>query len=160
MERQFVGQGWEHQVYRSKSHPNKVIKVPTPESLRFFKFFRLDPKLVQKEYQEAVSLVADTTIKIPDTRFLYLRDRYYIVQDFIEEDFSLKNARELLKNQGLFELLEKYDRGGSNFISNRGTLYWIDPTVGGSITGFLARRGVLSRRKTRQIKSLIQKLRR
>lgn len=160
MEKILIGQGWEHRVYRLPQYPEWVFKVPTKQQRLFLALFLFDAKIIEQEYREAEHILDNSRVKIPQSTFFYYRDKhkYLIKQQFIQEDDSISDPRQFMIDNHLHHLIEHYDRSSLNFLSNQEFLYWVDPTLGGSVSGFLARRGILSRHKSRQIKLLLTRI--
>lgn len=129
MEREYIGEGREHTVYLSATHPEIVLKKPKNLTTLATKLLWNGPEIIRTELQEAHNLVVNTPVEIPHTRVLSLNDSYVIAQQYIQEDNSA-DIRSILLNSGLDSLVVEYDLNPSNFSSHQNIVYWLDPTRG------------------------------
>ncbi len=137
MERIMVGRGWEHKVVLLKNEKlrrNWVLKKPHLLTILILRMTG-DMDQVRREHQDAQTLIAHTNVvKLPESRIfdtmaLGLKNRgYIIVQRRLQEDHSVAAIKKTLKNAGQDLLADIFDVQPENFISQGGTIYWIDPS--------------------------------
>lgn len=159
MEREYVGRGGEHKVFRMKKLRNYVIKTPTIFNLWFLKTFGLSAEIIKKEYAEGEALTENTGIRVPFS-IVRLREngrRYSITQQYIKEDHSIDDVRAYIQSRNLPHVLDRYDLSPQNFITNDGIVYWVDPSKGAHIWGLLDRKGILSRQKSAAIQAKVKR---
>lgn len=129
-EREFLGEGVEHKVYRALAH-DVVLKIPKSK-FDYLKLFTNAPKNVLREIKEAEKRVEGTDIQLPETRVFKFGRSYIISQKTIEEDYSIPNLAEEMekyKNSNRF-LYTTYLSNPRNFASRNGNIYWIDQVNG------------------------------
>jgi hypothetical protein len=137
--RQKISQGAEHFVLRPILHETDIVlKIATP--LNYLFMLGADQaEIIRQELVEAQGLVNGTNLKIPRTHImagerlsvLGTNTRGYVVgQKYIEEDESVPDIGTFLANEGLTSLIDEYKYEPHNFISNKGVVYWVDPTKG------------------------------
>lgn len=149
MERERIGQGYEHTVYRAKHNPEWVLKKP-----RIHQYFSSNALQIRQEIQEKQELLAESTIKIPETRIFSLQKGYVIAQKFIDEDNSVE-VEEHLQEQNIPHVMHRYHNNPQNFISNSGAVYWVDPTKG-FVTRLLERYHIMSEDTYRKTKDRVR----
>lgn len=122
--------GREHWVILS-SCKRHVRKIPTLDTLVSFPLGFTTADIIADEYQQAQLTINQTKVKIPPTRIrVFSKFFYRAVQTYIEEDGSIPNIRQHLAEQNVPILLDEFDITPENFISNLGTVYFVDPTKG------------------------------
>jgi len=129
MERELIGRGNEHFVYRSKVNPKVLLKKPNIITLLLSKFSGDKPSDLRRQLQETQTTLQSTMVRIPRTRLVTFGSGYIIDQDFIEEDHSISNIRSFLRDQNVPILVHLYDSNSNNFICNEGIsigliLFW------------------------------------
>lgn len=130
MEREYIGKGSSHWVFRARNHPNKVLKVPTNFSLMLLKLSAGGTKHLRQELEASAGFVEGSGIIIPKTRIIGQKKGYIIIQDLIEKDESIPNIPEYVQKQSNRFMQDLYDSSPDNFISCNSQLYWIDPVRG------------------------------
>lgn len=160
--RQMLSNGMEHRVFISN---NNSIVLKRPRPLTYLSFLGRNPSsVIRNELVEAQESLNETNVQIPRTliyssnnkRFGMILESYVIGQSFIEEDRSIINPENHLKEQGLDSLVEEYKHEPRNFISNNGILYWIDPTKG-IIGRILERMHLMTLKDYRKLRTKIGK---
>lgn len=136
--RPILSQGMENIVLRGKS--DSVLKISRPfNSISMIMAGRNQADVLREELAEARALVSGTSVRIPRTIILSGKERnilgmhtkpYVMGQRYVEEDETVSNIQSHLAEQGLDTLVEEYRHEPRNFISNNGTVYWVDPTKG------------------------------
>ncbi len=138
-ERELIARGMEHRVWKSKKgNPDIVLK--TPRLANHLSLLGFDPaSKMRQELAEAKVSLTNTDIRIPRTLIYGVSKRiianlriasYVIGQKHIREDGSIHNHQGHLESQGLPSLVQECKHEPKNFISEKGTLYWVDPTRG------------------------------
>lgn len=132
MQREIVGRGIEHIVWRDPSDPNYVYKKPTLTQHIFLILAGVDANAIVDEIEYSKGLVRNTGLVIPETTVVIERNRfdYRIRQRFIEKDSHTPDLALFLREQGTPFFVDKYLLKPQNFIWNQGVLYWVDPTRG------------------------------
>jgi hypothetical protein len=145
--RERVTTGMEHVVVRparlacqteGQDRRAEVLKISRPFNRLTLSFG--DPvEILREELGVCQKLVEETCVRIPKTQIYrtnsvcfgrFVVRSYVIRQDYVEEDGSVSNIREVLQQQGLVTLLDEYDHEPGNFVGNGGSVYWVDPTRG------------------------------
>lgn len=127
MERELIGQGSEHYVLR-KSNSRFVVKLPTEIGLMSLRLNGRGIEALDNEREFWENMIADSPVRIPTTRVFKRQKDYVMGQRFVEEDSSVDNIEEYLKSLGLDLLAKRYYLNPDNFRSNRGVIYYLDPT--------------------------------
>jgi hypothetical protein len=133
---EFIGQGHDHLVYRSPYNPTRFFKKP--RFINNLTLFLSGMKVedIQKELDQAQSLLESTPIKIPNTRIVKkgagfrIFQSYRMFQDQVIEDQSIPDMEETIRLTGISLMIDKYWEDPRNFKSSGGHIYWIDPTRG------------------------------
>jgi len=155
-ERKYLSKGWEHSVYLSNFNKQTVLKVPHLTTTLSLKTFFNGYKTIQKELELSHELIKSTNIKIPKTRIIPIKKSYVITQELIENDNSINIADSLANHP---QLLSHYDSKPSNFASQNGIIYWLDPTKG-PIGRLIEKTGFIDIKNYRRITIKIKKFKR
>lgn len=132
-----IGEGKEHTVLK-KPDSNIVLKTPKPIHM-FLMFGRDRAETLRQELAEAQRLIENTEVKIPRTliysthefKIAGIRTSGYVIgQKFVKEDGSIEDIKAHLEKYNNSKLINIFNTEHQNFISNKGVLYWIDPTRG------------------------------
>ncbi len=165
-----IGSGHEHNVMESK-FPHRVLKTPTIANQLMFWFFNIHPKVIRDEHREVEEQLKNSEIKFPQWRVfilpqfnkkygpLLLNKGYVTMQERLSEDSSLPQSEiaAILKNERNTYLQHRYEQSPDNFITQKNSLYYIDPTKSLSISSILDRKGILSKKRYRKIRDMIKK---
>lgn len=127
-EREYIGHGVEHTVFKAHSTLPMVLKKPNPLTLFGVKLHG-GPEIIKRELQEAYKNIENTGVLIPKTRVIPFARGYVIAQEYIPDDSSVSIEDYLLKH-GNERLIRRYASNAANFIASGGTVYQIDTTVG------------------------------
>lgn len=145
MLREVCGRGWEHVVYfssRTKQRKDKqqwVFKHPKRSVLLLTRALGYNSaKKVKEEIQQGDSYISSkktSDVEIPQTRVfdtgkMGFKKGYILAQRFVKDDKSVSDVRSKLKQEQLNHLVDIYDVSPQNIMSNRGKLYWVDPSHG------------------------------
>ncbi len=147
MKREFISQGFEHKVWRSKRNRRIVLKTPTWAnriSLLLTGTRTSDLKDEIKEAQERIGGIGE--VRIPETRIFGFFGGlgYVIAQPYIDtdhEDFAEGTYEKIVKQNDV--LAKLYWLSPQNFRITNDVAYFIDPTKG-VIGRILDRFGILS----------------
>lgn len=160
MYKELISSGHEHIVYRS-NFKKYALKRPTFTNQVAFWLYNFDPKIIEDEYREADQMVEGSTIRTPRWRVfthperlggrkpyplwkrILTRKKYLVGQEFIEEDNSVDNIKQVLQEQNQDHLVQRFISNRSNFITRNGEIFYIDPTKGIFIAGLLDRLGII-----------------
>lgn len=161
--RLIMAKGMEHIVLSPLKTDKYVIKVP--RILNRLSFWPYDPvSIIREELDEARKLVKDTRVQIPRTnihpgiseQFGNPYTGYVIRQHRIIEDQSVSDIQKYLEEEKLSSLVEEFKHEPRNFISNEGSVYWVDPTKG-FMGRVFERSRVMDLNKWRKIKVFLHK---
>ncbi len=155
MERELVGQGGEHTVYKANTKKEVVIKKPRPLTHLSVKYLWGGAEKIKQEIEEAQLLVENTVVTIPNTRVWSMHNSYLVTQEMIEEDNSV-NIGEQLQEYGPHSLYTLYQLSPENFASQNGNIYWLDP-MKGLLSRFLESSHLLSVEQYKQMKLSVKK---
>lgn len=130
LERQIVGRGCEHTVYRSQ-HKDWVLKTPRWSVLLCGIILdKIPSQIIAGEFKKARELSQNTGVIFPETRVFPFGKGYVVVQKYIQEDYSVSDPEECLLKTGNEDMINAYEIKPDNFIAHEGRLYWVDPTFG------------------------------
>ncbi len=128
--KELIGEGYEHMVYKRPTS-KFVLKTPTPLNIKSIRLSGKGPRALDSEREFWEKMISNSPVRIPPTRMFLSESKVYIMgQRFIEEDGSIEDVASYLRSQGLQVLARKYELDPTNFKSNQGVLYLIDPTKG------------------------------
>ena len=133
-ERSEIGKGFEHHVYLADAATPTVLKVPNTLTTIFTCFAKSRADLAREEFTRASQNYRDSEVIIPKTRIFPIKNSYVIAQEFIREDLSVDKASFFANTSE--ELKTNYQLHPTNFISQNGVVFLIDPSRG-FITKFL-----------------------
>lgn len=179
MGREMIGKGHEHKVFRAKREyllngqkRHLALKTPTFINQLLLFVFNFSPDIISQEHHEAEDLLLNTPVKIPEWRvitmptwkrekqlqkpwrYFFNRGKGYItIQELIEEDNSIADIRGVLKDTPW--LLHRFNTNPTNFITQKGEVYYIDPTKSIHLSGILDRLHILPKEKYSQIQQEI-----
>lgn len=129
MEREFIGQGREHEVYASRI-PGWVLKKPRP-TLLISNLAGYGVDKVREELEETKQAVSSSKIlRVPETRVFRFRRGYVIAQKFIKEDQSVGDIGKSLDQEGQKLMSDRYYLTPHNFMTNQGRIYFVDYSYG------------------------------
>lgn len=151
MPHELIGQGNNHHVWRSKHHPQLVLKTPKPHIARFNAVFRPPLELQRDVLNLDPDLPSDTNLTVPKSRLISLYPQYIIAQEYISEDNSVPDILASFEAQNLHYFANKYRSNATNFISKEGQIYWIDTNYG-PINYLLLRSGLLTPEQYQSLK--------
>ena len=129
-EREIAGEGLEHNIlWPSTGNRRQVLKVPRRlNSLMMLRLKSADT--IREEVRQARELIHGTEVKIPRTKVHRINGSYVMRQDWIDEDQSVPDVANYLREQGLETLVDEYKHEPLNFVAKEGVVYWVDPTKG------------------------------
>ena len=137
MERTMVGRGWEHKVMLPNNETlrqNWVFKRPQLLTVLIL-YMTGGTDQLRREHQEAQTLIAHANIvALPESRIFdtttlgHKKKGYIIAQRRVHEDHSIYDIKKTLKGTGQDLLADIFDVQPDNFMSQGGTIYWIDPS--------------------------------
>ena len=152
-EREKIGSGWEHNIFRS-SIDGWVLKKPKEATLFFLRLLTKTPgELIKEEVESNSERLTKNNIFFPETRVFTFGAGYVIAQKYVEEDNSLDNGgkRYRIEQTGDSYLINLFTREESNFRSNGGNIFCLDLTYG--FNRIL--KGIISVEKQKRITSLL-----
>lgn len=128
IQRDSIGEGWEHNVVKTQhQNPPQVLKTPNFFTAFYLKIFFEGAQTIKEEIRECQNMIQGLEVYIPRTRVWHLgRGTYQISQEIKEEDNSIYIFTHL-QRQGNTVLLNRFIENPSNFVSNQGRVYWLDP---------------------------------
>lgn len=129
-EREFVGQGREHRVVRSRRDTQTVLKTPRVLNSLALRYLFDGVRTVRRDIDQKTRLAKRAGVQIPTTRVFSLpsfQGSYVIAQKYIPNDHSV-HIGEYLKSRQVDELTLMYESHSDNFLSYRGRVYLVDLT--------------------------------
>ncbi len=136
MERERIGGGWEHEVYKSRRE-GWVLKRPKLPVILVNNLMRFDARDVRDDLRQAQAVVGETSfVDIPTSRIFEFNgsflgvnySSYIIVQRYVKEDGSVTDIENQLRTSGQEYLANRYTIMNENFVSNMGKLFLVDFT--------------------------------
>ncbi len=168
MEHQKINGGWEHNVYQAKKSESLILKTPKLTTRLLFTLSNTHADFARIEHEAVERSIQGTKVKLPKWRIFVLPQfrhfpmfphptAYVTVQEKIITDNSVPDIPDLLRSEGLIDLLYRYYINPDNFISKGGLVYYVDPTEGISPAKIFENKGIISKKRYRRIHYLIQK---
>lgn len=150
LERQIVGKGCEHTVYKSQ-HKDWVLKTPRWSVLLCGIILdKMPSQIIAGEFKKAQQVSKDTGVIFPETRVFPFGNGYIVAQKYIQEDHTVSDPEEYLLKTGNEDVINAYEIKPDNFIAHEGRLYWVDPTFG--FTRIPHETGIISQRECNRLK--------
>lgn len=133
MARELLASGWEHNVWRSKRFPTKVVKTPTLANRLSLIITGLGVQGIKKELADSIEQSQTDGIIIPDSRVFRksIFGGYVLVQDYIvpdSEGFQNDIYSRLMQSNILHAM--SYYLNPENFKVRDQIIYLVDPTKG------------------------------
>lgn len=125
-----LGGGLEHKVWQRSDAPDIVFKTPKKINAVLLNRYFGGVQKVRDELEEAGKTAETVGLKAPRTIIEPFGKNYMMAQEYIQDDHSVTDIDERLRNCGNEDFLTWYQQNPSNFASREGNIYWLDPTKG------------------------------
>lgn len=132
MERIAINQGKEHFIFDS-SRDGWILKRPKFLQVMVLNVLSKYPsEIIKEELKSVGNVFLESGIKIPKTKVFTFKGGYVMVQRKVVEDSSLNEQQKhiLIVRSKHRYVYDYYVNNSDNFISNNGSLYCIDPSLG------------------------------
>ena len=146
MEREYIGEGNQHIIYRSRQNPGYVLKKPRLRHLLALNVF-FSTTDIKNDLENAESITRNEAI-IPEARLFTFRKTYFMIFNF--ESYIIRQkwlepttSEEITPNFQNNLLRDLYENAPDNFISQEGVFNWIDP-IRGNFSRLLEKTGIMS----------------